>query len=85
MGLGPDHDVTVASTWLDNLTAPLRDGDYPGSGGLTVPPQAFTLPNWLAVDGPHNMLGVVCAYFNSGDTACGLKGLLAEPIWLFGK
>jgi glucosyl-dolichyl phosphate glucuronosyltransferase len=68
-----DDDVTVAPTWLDNLTAPLRHGDYAGSGGLTLPPETFTLPDWLAVDGPYNMLGVVFAYFNLGDTACDLK------------
>jgi glycosyltransferase involved in cell wall biosynthesis len=64
-----DDDVTVEPGWLDNLTAPLRNGDWAGSGGMTLPPGTFTPPHWLAPDGPYNMLGVLCAYFNAGDKA----------------
>jgi glycosyltransferase involved in cell wall biosynthesis len=68
-----DDDVTVESGWLDNLTAPLHNGEWAGSGGMTLPAGAFTLPRWLAPVGPYNMLGVVCAYFNLGDKACELE------------
>jgi glycosyltransferase involved in cell wall biosynthesis len=62
-----DDDVTVDPKWLDNLTAPLRDGKWAGSGGLIIPPQTFTPPSWLAYDGPYNMLGPLCAHFDLGD------------------
>jgi glycosyltransferase involved in cell wall biosynthesis len=68
-----DDDVTVEPGWLDNLTAPLRIGKWAGSGGKTLPPGTFTPPRWLAPDGPYNMLGVLCAYFNLGDKACELE------------
>jgi glycosyltransferase involved in cell wall biosynthesis len=67
-----DDDVTVEPGWLDNLTAPLRTGEWAGSGGMTIPPGTFTPPRWLAPHGPYNMLGVLCAYFNLGDKACEL-------------
>jgi glucosyl-dolichyl phosphate glucuronosyltransferase len=42
-----DDDVTVEPTWLQNLTAALRDGEWAGSGGRTLPGESFTLPPWL--------------------------------------
>lgn len=43
-----DDDVTVEPGWLDNLTAPLRNGEWAGSGGMTLPPEIFTpLVGWL--------------------------------------
>jgi glycosyltransferase involved in cell wall biosynthesis len=68
-----DDDVTVEPGWLDNLTAPLRKGEWAGSGGMTLPLGTFTPPRWLAPDGPYNMLGVLCAYFNLGDEPCELE------------
>jgi glycosyltransferase involved in cell wall biosynthesis len=68
-----DDDVTVEPGWLDNLTAPLRNGEWAGSGGMTLPLGTFTPPLWLAPDGPYNMLGVLCAYFNRGNKACDLE------------
>jgi glycosyltransferase involved in cell wall biosynthesis len=67
-----DDDVTVEPGWLDNLTAPLRTGEWAGSGGTTTPPGTFTPPRWLAPHGPYNMLGVLCAYFYLGNKACEL-------------
>src|SRR5579863_1850687 len=37
-----DDDVTVEPTWLDNLTAGLRDGQWAGAGGRILPPQGFS-------------------------------------------
>lgn len=62
-----DDDVTVDPRWLDNLTAPLRNGEWAGSGGRTVPAQTFTPPDWLALDGPYNTLHILCATFDLGD------------------
>lgn len=62
-----DDDATFAPDWLPNLTAPLRNGEWAGTGGRTLPSQAFIPPRWLAVQGPFNMSGLVAATFDMGD------------------
>jgi glycosyltransferase involved in cell wall biosynthesis len=44
-----DDDVTVDPSWLQNLTAPLGDGVWAGSGGRILPQQGFSFPQWLPV------------------------------------
>jgi glucosyl-dolichyl phosphate glucuronosyltransferase len=63
-----DDDVTVEPTWLQNLTASLNDGAWAGTGGRTLPDQAFSLPPWLSLD----FAGAICAYFDRGDVPCDL-------------
>jgi glycosyltransferase involved in cell wall biosynthesis len=48
-----DDDVSVDSSWLENLSVPLEDGRYAGSCGRTLPPAGFTPPRWLAIDSPY--------------------------------
>jgi len=43
-----DDDVTVASDWLENLTAPLRRESLAGTGGRVVPQWTSDPPKWLA-------------------------------------
>ncbi|MFZ0523952.1 MAG: glycosyltransferase family A protein [Candidatus Acidiferrales bacterium] len=64
-----DDDVTVEPTWLQNLTAPLRDGDWAATGGRTLPANSFTRPRWFAPE----LLGVLCAHFDLGDKPCELS------------
>jgi glucosyl-dolichyl phosphate glucuronosyltransferase len=61
-----DDDVTVEPTWLQSLTEPLRNGEWAGSGGRTIPAQTFTPPDWLALDGPYSMMGILYAHFDLG-------------------
>jgi len=42
-----DDDVTVESTWLQNLTADLFNGEWAGAGGRIVPEWPFAPPPWL--------------------------------------
>jgi len=49
-----DDDVTVAPTWLMNLTAPLTGGNWTGSGGRILPERDFTPPRWLSLSGPYD-------------------------------
>jgi glycosyltransferase involved in cell wall biosynthesis len=70
-----DDDVTVEKTWLKNLTANLGDDPWSGAGGKILPPPDFLPPEWLALEGPYNFGGVVCAQFDLGNTA----GELKEP------
>jgi glycosyltransferase involved in cell wall biosynthesis len=48
-----DDDVTVEPTWLENLTAVLRDNEWAGAGGRIVLQWPASLPRWLSVEGPH--------------------------------
>lgn len=61
-----DDDVTVETTWLQNLTAPLKDMTWAGSGGRILPQPGFSPPPWLPLDGPDNMRGIL-ALFDLGD------------------
>jgi glycosyltransferase involved in cell wall biosynthesis len=62
-----DDDVTVDPMWLQNLTAPLQNGDWAGAGGRTLPAQPYSLPRWLTIEGPYEMGGIVAAVFDLGD------------------
>lgn len=43
-----DDDVTVEPTWLENLTAPLLNGKWVGSGGRIFPKWTCPPPRWIA-------------------------------------
>lgn len=58
-----DDDVTVETTWLQNLTSALRDGAWMGVSGRTLPAGKFAPPAWL----PRTFYGMIFAYFDAGD------------------
>ncbi|MGB7727496.1 MAG: glycosyltransferase family A protein [Candidatus Acidiferrum sp.] len=68
-----DDDVTVEPLWLQNLTSALGDTQWAGSGGRILPARGFVPPRWLALDGPCNLVGALCAYFDPGDVSSELK------------
>jgi len=68
-----DDDVEVEPDWLVNLTSVLSDGKWAGAGGRILPPPDFSPPRWLALKGPYNMGGVLCAQFDLGDTPAELN------------
>jgi len=70
-----DDDVSVEPNWLHNLTSVLHDGEWAGSGGRILPASGYLPPRWLALDGPHSLLGALCAYSDQGD----LPGDLQNP------
>jgi len=67
-----DDDVIVEDTWLQNLTEPLRHGEWAGSGGRVRPACTFVPPRWLSLEAYS--LGPL-AIFDRGPSA----GELAEP------
>ena len=71
-----DDDVTVEPAWLRNLTGGLRDSQWSGSGGRILPPQGFSPPPWLALQGPWGQGGALCAQFDMGDAA---RQITEEP------
>jgi len=42
-----DDDVIVEPSWLENLTTPLFEGSWAGTGGRTLPEKGFLPPPWL--------------------------------------
>jgi glycosyltransferase involved in cell wall biosynthesis len=70
-----DDDVAVEPNWLSNLTAVFGDPKWVGAGGRILPPRDFSPPRWLALQGPYNMGGALCAQFDLGEN----PGELKEP------
>lgn len=68
-----DDDVAVEPDWLTNLTSVLNDSKWAGAGGRILPPPDFSPPRWLALKGPYNMGGVLCAQFDLGEASAELK------------
>lgn len=68
-----DDDVVVEKMWLQNLTSVLHTERWAGSAGPVVPEPGFVPPRWLALDGPFNLIGALCAPWDAGSTPCELK------------
>ena len=68
-----DDDLFVEPTWLQNLTAPLMNGEWAGCGGRTLPANAFSPPDWMAVEAPYSQAGILFASFDHGCEPCELK------------
>jgi cellulose synthase/poly-beta-1,6-N-acetylglucosamine synthase-like glycosyltransferase len=68
-----DDDVTAKPDWLYNLTSPLRDSEWAGTGGRILPDREVSLPPWLAFDGKWGMGALILAHFDFGDQPCELK------------
>jgi glycosyltransferase involved in cell wall biosynthesis len=68
-----DDDVTVEPTWLQNLTAPLHNGQWAGTGGRILPERTFSPPGWIPL---HDRYGLApLALFDLGPR----PGELTEP------
>jgi glucosyl-dolichyl phosphate glucuronosyltransferase len=65
-----DDDVSVAPTWLHNLTAPLHDSRWAGSGGPVFLEWSCPPPRWLPFEGPYALAPL--SSFNPGDEAAEL-------------
>jgi glycosyltransferase involved in cell wall biosynthesis len=68
-----DDDVKVEPTWLQNLTAPLRDGRWAGAGGRILPDWTCSPPRWLPLKERYALAPL--AVFDLGSEA----GPLTEP------
>jgi glucosyl-dolichyl phosphate glucuronosyltransferase len=68
-----DDDVTVESTWLANLTEPLINGGWIGSGGRVVRAWTNKPPDWLAVEGRYERMAWPLVAFDLGSEPSELK------------
>jgi glucosyl-dolichyl phosphate glucuronosyltransferase len=68
-----DDDVTVESTWLQNLTAALCSGEWAGAGGRIFPQWPCVPPSWLPEKEWYGMAPLVI--FDRGPEA----GPLTDP------
>ncbi|HLM81118.1 MAG TPA: glycosyltransferase family A protein [Terriglobales bacterium] len=68
-----DDDVTVESTWLQNLTAALCSGEWAGAGGRIFPQWPCAPPSWLPEKEWYGMAPLVM--FDRGPEA----GPLTDP------
>lgn len=71
-----DDDITVEPTWLAELTKPLFDPQWVGTGGRVYLPKDFTPPSWLALDGNYSLVSIL-AHFDPGTEP---KELFIPPL-----
>jgi len=63
-----DDDITVEPNWLYELTKPLSDGQWAGTGGRVFLPKDFSPPSWIAPEGHYSLLYIL-AGFDCGEDA----------------
>lgn len=69
-----DDDVTVEKTWLHNLSAPLQNSELAGIGGRILFPSNSSLPEWVSLEQPYNMGGILAGFDHGAE-----PGPLNEP------
>jgi len=61
-----DDDVVADPSWLHNLTANILTARCSGTGGKILLDPSFSPPDWLPVEGPFSLAGML-AVFDLGD------------------
>jgi glycosyltransferase involved in cell wall biosynthesis len=69
-----DDDVTVEPNWLRELTQPLSNPEWVGTGGRVYLSKDFSPPPWMAVEGHDSLLSIL-ALFDLGPVA----GPISKP------
>jgi len=64
-----DDDIIVEPNWLSELTRPLSDPQWAGTGGRVYLPKNFSPPSWMAIDGDQSLLSIL-ALFDQGSEPC---------------
>jgi glycosyltransferase involved in cell wall biosynthesis len=67
-----DDDITVEPNWLSELTKPLSDPQWAGTGGRVHLPEDFSPPFWMAIEGNQSLLSIL-ALFDEGSEPCPLS------------
>jgi glycosyltransferase involved in cell wall biosynthesis len=61
-----DDDIVVDPNWLFELTKPLSDSQWVGTGGRVYLPKDFSPPSWMAGEGNHALTSIL-AQFDLGS------------------
>ena len=80
-----DDDVSVEPSWLQNLTASFKDGEWAGAGGRTLLEHTFLPPRWLALEGPDDLGWALAPLFDRGLRQCDLHEALYGANMAFRK
>lgn len=67
-----DDDITTEPDWLFELTKPLLDPRWAGTGGRVYLPKDFSPPSWMATEGNQSLLSIL-ALFDLGSEVCPLS------------
>lgn len=57
-----DDDVVAAPGWLENITGDILAGRCSGTGGKILLDPDFTPPEWLPVEGPFSLAGMLAVF-----------------------
>ena len=71
-----DDDITAEPDWLHELTKPLSDPQWAGTGGRVYLPKDFSPPGWMAAEGDQSLLSIL-ALFDLGPES---QPLFKPPI-----
>jgi glycosyltransferase involved in cell wall biosynthesis len=71
-----DDDVVVEPNWLLELTKPLADSRWIGTGGRVYLPKDFTPPSWLAIEGKQSLASILAQF----DLGSEVRELTRPPI-----
>ena len=63
-----DDDIIVEPAWLFELTKPLMEAQWAGTGGRVYLPKDFSPPSWMAIEGNQSLLSIL-ALFDLGSVA----------------
>ena len=67
-----DDDIIAEPDWLFELTKPLSDPQWAGTGGRVYLPKDFSPPSWMATEGNQSLLSIL-AQFDLGSQPCPLS------------
>jgi glycosyltransferase involved in cell wall biosynthesis len=62
-----DDDIVVEPDWLSELTKPLAEPRWIGTGGRVHLPDGFTPPQWMATEGNASLISIL-AEFDQGTS-----------------
>lgn len=57
-----DDDVTVEPNWLRELTTPLSNPEWAGTGGRVYLSKDFSPPPWMPIEGHHSLLSILALF-----------------------
>jgi glucosyl-dolichyl phosphate glucuronosyltransferase len=63
-----DDDITAEPDWLFELTKPLSDPQWAGTGGRVYLPKDFSAPSWMETEGNRSLLSILALFDLGSDS-----------------